>query len=299
MQVRLLEYFVALAREQHFARAARMCSVTQPTLSAGIATLEQQMGKRLVLRERRYTGLTAEGEVLLPWAQQILAACSSMKAAVEVGAGALRGELRLGAIPASMPVVGHFADALHAAHPDVSLTIRSLTSRAIEHGLAAFELDAGITYLDHEPPAHALSIPLYAERAVYVVAINAASEIGETVSWGDVTRHPICLLHQGMQNRRILDLHTARRGIALQPLVVADSYVALLSMIRSGAFTTIMPDSYAGLLPPWARVVPFEEPLPANRIGLIVPQRSPPSPLSLVAATVAERLNLPADFPRV
>jgi DNA-binding transcriptional LysR family regulator len=49
MQIRLLEYFVALANERHFARAAQMCSVTQPTLSSGIAALEQQLGKRLVI----------------------------------------------------------------------------------------------------------------------------------------------------------------------------------------------------------------------------------------------------------
>ncbi len=64
MQIRLLRYFVALAREEHFARAAATCNVTQPTLSAGIATLEEQLGKRLVMRDRRYIGLTPEGAAM-------------------------------------------------------------------------------------------------------------------------------------------------------------------------------------------------------------------------------------------
>ena len=53
MQLRLLRYFTALAREQHFARAAEACGVTQPTLSSGIAALEEQFGRRLVARDRR------------------------------------------------------------------------------------------------------------------------------------------------------------------------------------------------------------------------------------------------------
>lgn len=298
MQLRLLDYFVTLAREQHFARAAQACRVTQPTLSAGISALEEQLGKRLVIRERRFVGLTPEGTALLPWAQQILAACESMKAAVETGKGPLKGELRLGAIPASMPVVGHFGKALCAAHPEVSLTIRSLTSREIEHGLAAFELDAGVTYLDHEAPAHMLGVPLYQERSVFVAAADAPFLPGDPPSWEAVAEMPLCLLHQGMQNRRILDLHLAGLGIALRPRATADSYVALLAMVRSGSFAAIVPDSYAALLPEWARVMPFATPLPPSRIGLIVPERSPAAPLGLAAVSVAKRVQLPPEFSR-
>ena len=71
MQTRLVEYFLALEREGHFARAAALCHVSQPTLSAGIATLETQLGKRLIRRDRKYAGLTPEGEAILPWARQL------------------------------------------------------------------------------------------------------------------------------------------------------------------------------------------------------------------------------------
>ena len=68
MQIRTIEYFVALARERHFGRAAAACGVTQPTLSSGIGALEDELGVRLVLRDRRFAGLTVEGEAALPWA---------------------------------------------------------------------------------------------------------------------------------------------------------------------------------------------------------------------------------------
>ena len=112
MQTRLVEYFLALEREGHFARAAALCHVSQPTLSAGIATLEAQLGKRLIRRDRKYGGLTPEGEAILPWARQLVAAAEALGQAAETARGPLRGELRLGAIPAAMPAIGCLATAM-------------------------------------------------------------------------------------------------------------------------------------------------------------------------------------------
>ncbi|TIQ69265.1 MAG: LysR family transcriptional regulator, partial [Mesorhizobium sp.] len=67
-----LEFFIALAREEHFGRAAEVCGVTQPTLSAGIKQLEGQLGVMLVLRGSRFQGLTPEGEQVLVWARRIV-----------------------------------------------------------------------------------------------------------------------------------------------------------------------------------------------------------------------------------
>jgi DNA-binding transcriptional LysR family regulator len=73
MLVRHLSYFVALAREQHFARAANACAISQPTLSAAIARLESDLSTPLVRRGRRFEGLTPEGERLLEWARGVVA----------------------------------------------------------------------------------------------------------------------------------------------------------------------------------------------------------------------------------
>ena len=65
MLLRHLQYLTALARERHFARAAASCHVAQPTLSAGIKQLEEQLGLLVVQRGQRFEGLTAEGEQVL------------------------------------------------------------------------------------------------------------------------------------------------------------------------------------------------------------------------------------------
>jgi DNA-binding transcriptional LysR family regulator len=70
MLFRQLEYFVALARERHFARAAAACYVSQPALSEAIRKLEQELKVPLVRRGQRFEGLTPEGERLVLWARR-------------------------------------------------------------------------------------------------------------------------------------------------------------------------------------------------------------------------------------
>lgn len=297
MQTRLVEYFLALYRERHFGRAAAACNVSQPTLSAGIAMLETQLGRRLIARDRKYAGLTAQGEAILPWAQQLVAATEALEQAAGDAQGPLKGELRLGAIPASMPATGVLIKAIRARAPELNVRLRALTSRQIERELEAFELDAGVTYLDFEPPARALSVPLYNERSMLVSARGGAS-VPASPNWDDLASLPLCLLHQGMQNRRILDARIAALGLALRPVVTADSYIALLAIVRQGDLCTIMPDNHAALLDglSWAQVTPLPDRDELNRIGIIVSNRTPMSPLAQTVLAVARQLKLPEDY---
>ena len=79
MLVRHLSYFLTLARERHFARAAEACNVAQPTLSAAIRTLEEELEVRLVVRNHRFISLTPEGERLVSWGRQILVDYNSLR----------------------------------------------------------------------------------------------------------------------------------------------------------------------------------------------------------------------------
>ncbi|WP_150294210.1 LysR family transcriptional regulator [Sphingobium estronivorans] len=288
MQTRLLQYFLALEREGHFARAAAACHVSQPTLSAGISALEAQLGKRLILRNRRYGGLTEEGRAILPWARQLVAAADNLMQAAAVVKGPLRGELRLGAIPAAMPAIGFLVEALLERHPGLNISVRALTSRQIERELAAFELDAGLTYLDFEPPSHVLAVPLYVERYM-LVAAHGVLEEERALGWEDVARLPLCLLHQGMQNRRILDARLGGRELALRPVVTADSYVALFALVRQGRLCSIVPDRHAMLLEglDWVRTFALPDTDEGSRIGVIVSDRAPLGPLAQAVAAVA------------
>jgi DNA-binding transcriptional LysR family regulator len=293
MQLRHLRYFVTLAREQHFAKAAAVCGISQPTLSAGLTALEAEFGRRLVERDRRFIGLTPHGEAMLPWAEQILGAVSGMASAVAATAAPLKGEFGLAAIPAALPLVGLLGEVLLAQNPGITLSVRSATSRAIEHGLHAFEVDAGLTYLDHEPPGNVLSVPLYAERYVFLAARGTGFDEHTAMRWDEAVRQNLCLLHQGMQYRRILDERLAARGLAVTPRATADSHFALFAMVHSGAFATIVPDGYARLMAgvEWARFLPFDAPEDARRVGLVVVNRDPMGPMARAALAAARALE--------
>src|SRR5260370_26252080 len=99
MVLRQLEYLVALAREKHFGRAADACHVSQPTLSAAIRLLEDDLGAPIVERGHRYVGLTLQVQVALAHPHRILAEVENLRrerAALDKG---LPDRLRIGAIP--------------------------------------------------------------------------------------------------------------------------------------------------------------------------------------------------------
>src|SRR5262245_15087898 len=132
MLIRHLTFFVALAKEGHFARAAEACNIAQPTLTAAIQKLEEDLDVRLVVRTHRYVGLTPEGEKLLAWGRQILKDYSNLRDDLAGLRRGLTGTLRLGVIPAAMPSVSLVTARFAAGHPAATIEIQSMTSRAIQ-----------------------------------------------------------------------------------------------------------------------------------------------------------------------
>jgi len=280
--IRHLSYFIALAREQHFARAAEACNITQPTLTAAIQKLEEDLGVRLVIRDHRFVRLTEEGEKLLVWGRQILVDYGSLKDDLAGLRRGLVGTLHLGVIPAAMSVVSFLTARFTAAHPAAQVEIRSMTSRAIERALEAFEMDAGVTYLENEPLQNVRKVPLYRERYVLVVGRGHPAIAQGTITWKEAAAQRLCLLSEDMQNRRIINNVAASIGVQLKPDVVSNSYLAVLSHVRHGEWASIMPHTYARLFFRGAELVSLDivEPAHMQSVGLVLSDREPLSPMS-------------------
>lgn len=283
-----LEYLMALAREQHFGRAADACGVTQPTLSAGIKQLESMLGVMLVQRGSRYIGLTAEGERALEWARRIVGDSRSMRQEIKSLKHGLTGELRIAAIPTALAMVAAITTPFRAKHPDVRFSIYSRTSIDILNLIDNLEIDAGISYLDNEPLGRVTAVPLYRER--YRLITSAESPLGnrDKVTWTEVAEVPLCLLTPDMQNRRIIDGLLQRAGGNPQPTLVSNSMIVLFAHVRTGQWASIMPLKLAETLglTNTIRTIPIVDPAAVYTIGLLVPQREPMTPLN--AALVAE-----------
>jgi len=294
MDLRHLAYLVALVREEHFGRAARSCHVTQPTLSSGIRRLESDVGFPIVRRAQRYEGLTPEGERVLEWARRILADVDGLEAEMQAMHGGLSGEIRIGAIPTSLPCVSLLTTPLVATHPGITISVYSLNSRQIERGLDAFELELGITYLDSEPLGGVRTLPLYREQ--YVLLTHAAGPLGarSDVTWGEAAELPLCLLTPDMQNRRILDRIFREAGAEARPTVETNSIETLISHVRDGPWSSVMALAWlhGSDLPPGMKAIPLVKPAAIRTVGLVWLDRDPEPILAGAMLEVARRLDV-------
>jgi len=292
-----LEYLMALAREQHFGRAADSCGVTQPTLSAGIKQLESTLGVMLVQRGSRYIGLTAEGERTLDWARRIVSDSRSMRQELKTLKFGLSGQLRIAAIPTALSMVESLTTPFRQKHPDVRFSVYSRTSIEILNMIENLEIDAGISYLDNEPLGRVSTVLLYQERYRLVTSAQAPLGRREKVTWKEVADIPLCLLTPDMQNRRIIDGLLRKAGADPQPTLVSNSMIVLYSHVRTGQWASIMPMKIAETLglTDTIRAIPIVEPEAVHSIGLLVPQREPLTPLTAALVAEARRMGAKAE----
>src|SRR5439155_21624274 len=212
-----LDFILALAREKHFGRAAEACGVTQPTLSAGVKQLEEQMGVLLVNRGSRFQGFTPEGQRVLDWARRIVGDTRAMRAEINALRHGLSGRLRIAAIPTALAMVAALTTPYRERHPNVQFTVYSRTSIEVLELLETLEIDAGITYLENEPLGRVNAVPLYHERYRLLTSPDAPLGNRDTVTWAEVAQVPLCLLTPDMQNRRIIDRLLQSAGVEARP----------------------------------------------------------------------------------
>ena len=241
-----LEYLMALAREEHFGRAAEVCGVTQPTLSAGIKQLESSLGVLLVQRGSRFIGLTPEGERTLDWARRIVGDSRSLRQEIKALTHGLSGRLRIAAIPTALAMVAALTTPYRTRHPNVRFTILSKTSIEILELLENLEIDAGITYLDNEPLGRVNAVPLYQERYQLITAKDSPLGNRAKVTWAEVAQIPLCLLTPDMQNRRIIEQLLRAAGGDPQPTLESNVMIVLFAHVRTGKWASVIPAESRG-----------------------------------------------------
>lgn len=283
MLFRQLEYFVALARERHFARAAQACHVSQPALSEAIRKLENELKVPLVRRGQKFEGLTPEGERLVLWARRILADHEALKQEVVALQSGLTGRLRLGVIPAAASTVAAITDPFCTAHPLVRVQLEtSLRSAEIVDRLRRFELDAGIIYPDRQDTADLLVVPLYRENHVLIAGAELLTGQPAPLSWADAVQLPLCLLAPGMRGRQLVDDALAGLGLTATPRLETDSIAALIAQVGTGRWASIVPQSWLRALRPPAgvRAVLLDDPPISAAVVLVTAADEPGSVLT-------------------
>ena len=299
MDVRQLQYLVALARDKHFTRAAQACHVSQPTLSGRIRQLEQELGVPIVERGHRFHGLTADGERVLKWAHAILDDWTSLQqeiAARRNSSGPLAGRLSIGVVPSALPMVALMTKAIQLRYPGIELTVLSQSSIEILRHLEEFAIDIGLTYLDNEPIEGMRSESVYMERYCLLVRSDHELADAQSVTWAEAAKQPLCLLTPDMQNRRIIDRAFRAADSAPIPRLETNSVINLCANVRLMGLTSIIPEYFLDVIGPISdvRAVHLCEPVVEHSVGLIALDRDPASPLVLAAFDCARALEPPA-----
>jgi DNA-binding transcriptional LysR family regulator len=288
-----LEMFIALAKEGHFGRAAERLNIAQPTLSAGIKQLEEQLGVQLVHRGSRFGGLTPEGQTALTWAKRITGDAKQLRDEMRYSRQGLSGEVRLAVIPTAQTWAGRLCTAFAERHPRVRFTILSRTSREILQMLDDFEVDAGISYLENEPLGRVDTAELYIESYLLVCAQSSPFAKRQSVAWSELDDQPLALLTPDMQNRRIINQLFAENNVTPSTCIESNSIIALVSSVASGHCMTVLPKDVADFLSGGKdlALIPLEGSARQQNVGLIMPHRDPRTPVLSELLSQARKLR--------
>jgi len=225
MDLRQLEYFVAVAEEENFTRAAKRVHISQSGVSAQIKQLERELGAELFDRSTRSATLTAAGHAALEHARAALAAAGAVGDAVGATNQLLRGRLMVGMVVGC--TVAPFFDALasfHEAHPGIEVTVREGTSDQFVDGLRRGTVDLALVGCAGRAPDDLASLVVVSEGLVAVVPPGHPLARRNSVTLAQVVEHPIICMPPGTGLRAVLD--QACTSLALRPVIAIQASAA-------------------------------------------------------------------------
>lgn len=176
MNLQQLRYVRALAKNKSFVRAAETCSVTQPTLSNGIAQLEDELGQRLFDRTTRVVCLTAFGHHVLPSLLDVLNAQAALVSTANAFAHPTRRLIRIGVSPlVNIRLINFVIEPLQRDHPNVEVIFREMNLGAMYQSLENGQLEFVIGPVDEQAPkgADKVDLKLYSEPLLFIPKAGA------------------------------------------------------------------------------------------------------------------------------
>lgn len=270
MNLRDLQYLVALAETRHFGRAAARCHVSQPTLSAQLRKLEDYLGVALIERRPRRVALTAAGEAVIERARRMLQDADDIRALARTSQDPLSGQLKVGLIPTLGPyLLPRLMPRVERALPRLSLLLHEYQTVPLVQRVTDGELDLAVLAL----PADTRNLQtrsLFAEA--FLVAMPAKHRLAarRRLRTPDLAGESLLLLEEGHCLREHALEVCARTGTEEQEFR-ATSLETLRQMVASGAGITLLPRLAAEGPFASARGVvtrPFAPPAPSRLIGV-------------------------------
>lgn len=272
MTLQQLEYILALDRFRHFGKAAEYCRVTQPTLSAMIQKLEEELDTRIFDRTRQPVCPTPVGVHILAQARRVLEQAGHIRDLIAEEKQSLAGTFTLGILPTIAPyLLPRFFPQLMKNYPQLDIRVTEMKTADLKQALQKGEIDAGIVArLDQMDEF--VQHPLFYEQFYAYVAREEALFAHDTVRTADLADTQLWLLDEGHCFRdqlvRFCQLKSAR---ASQLAYRLGSMETFMRMVEGGKGVTFIPGLAVLQLSPAQQelVRPFAIPRPTRRIVML------------------------------
>ncbi len=272
MNLRALEYFVAVADHRHFGRAAGACHVSQPTLSMQIKKLETQLGVQLLERNPQGVTLTATGALILDRARTVLRDIDDIVDLAREEADPQRATLRIGLFPTLAPyLLAHVVPSVRRRFPQLELLLTEARTEAVVDLLRRGDLDAGVLALPIDGDELESTV-LFQED--FLLAVPSGHRLAETtgpVAAAVLADESVLLLEDG---------HCLRdQALAVCQIAGAEEYSdfrstsleTLRQMVAAGVGITLLPRlAVSPPVPPSEAIelIEFADPVPARTIAM-------------------------------
>lgn len=296
-----LEYLVAVDTHRHFGHAAKSCHVTQPTLSAGIAKLEEELGMTLFDRSAQPIIPTSDSVAVIEQARNVISEMSKLSVLASGASKEITGSLSIGIIPTlSSYLIPLFLERFAGMYPKLKLEIREMTTEEITSSLAKEALDVGILALPIEGPS-LQSTPLFHEPFYLYVHEGHAYAKKKSISPAELDGKDMWLLEEGhcfrnqvLQACKLRGKRPAMANVRFE----SGSLETLKRLVARGLGYTLVPHlaiAESGEADETAKIIKFTKPMPAREIGLIFRRLQLKRPaIDALAETIKQ--NLPRSL---
>jgi len=301
MELRQLEYFVAVAEEENFTRASERVHVAQSGVSAQIRRLERELGQQLFERTSRAVRMTEVGAAVLPYARAALDAVAGVRAAVDELGGLVRGRVSVGMIVAGSALeLPNLLAGFHREFPGIEITVAEGNSDRLLELLAAGELDLAFVGLSTPPPAGIETALLSDEQLAAAVAPGDPLAHRTQISLKALRDRALIALPRGTGMRKALDDGCAAAGFQPRIAFEASDPVMLAEFAARGLGVAILPRSLADARAEQLRAATIISPELRSRLELAWRAAGPAGPAArmLLARARAHPALVPTADPR-
>ena len=249
MELRQLEYFIAVVEEANFTRAAERVHISQSGVSAQIRQLERDLGASLIDRSGRAATVTTAGAAALEHARAALACVEAARKAVDEVTGLVRGRLTVGMINGCTitPLFDALA-AFHRTYPGIEINLYEDNSDRLIEGVRSGATDLALIGASGAAPAGLAALPILSERLVAAVPKEHPLARRRRVTLADISPFPIVCLPEGTGIRAVFDQACEIAGQQPNIALQASAPAAVADLATRGLGIAILTESIAASL---------------------------------------------------